>query len=149
MNKLRNDSRFISLIHWITFVLLIFVAISGVNIFLDVDRISIGVIIHLIIGSLIFCLTFIRVLSLRKTQIKRINNISLFHQKIINIVHFLIYALLFIIPITGVATLLNQGQISEVPLLFHQLLFLLLCMLIVIHIVGVVKQLLSTKALFD
>jgi|TARA_B110001469_G_scaffold120296_1_gene128649 cytochrome b561 len=167
MNKIQNDlkkkfSKTTRVVHGLTALLIL--TLFPIGKYMEGLEISekMGLIkIHAILGILVLILTILRTISFfRHERPTNLKTGSKFNDKLAVWVHNLFYFLLFGIAISGVATMilggygdaLKTGDIdvilphSEIPPLKpHGIMATIMMLLLIMHVVGFIKHLISKK----
>lgn len=148
--------------HWLSAIFIIIIILLSLNLigYNSTER-STVVWIHIVLGSLIFVFTIIRVyLLFYAKQPNHLKTGSKFNDKLVIWNHYLLYALLAVISITGIMVFIKgnylefilSGSIdilkpqNEIPSLkYHVLTVLFLLLLFIMHILGVLKHYIITK----
>lgn len=159
-NKYNNGS---IILHWIQGALILFIMITGSLVLSEMpsgaEKIN-SYKIHMIVGLVIFALTALRVIALRVSKPDALKVGSL-REKAISINHFLIYAVIIAMALSGIV-LSKVSGLSEIvffgssmpipenlkeftPSLVHSVLAKALVFLTAMHIVGVFSYMLKTK----
>lgn len=152
-NSYSNSSVFL---HWVHGALVAFLLLTGTlvlsNIPNTLDKIG-NFKMHMILGLIACVLTFVRLYFVKKSSVKPLE-VGAFRQKMISFNHFMIYTLIFIVCVSGVALSMQSGLGKivffgqELPLYEHFSDFLVgkihgistkvLIFFIVMHVLGVV-----------
>ena len=157
MNEQNKYPKFFRFLHWITFILIVFLFISGLGMddypfneenFFRYKR-------HALMGMSVLFLTLIRIAYKYKNKDRfppDIKYYSPLHEKLVKAVHFLMYVLMILVPIVGFYAIYQTGalaydfggpfptgaELNHDLLEIHEFLVFTLGALIVMHVGGVI-----------
>jgi len=144
-------------IHWVTAILIIISFPLGkyVEELEPVDKLGF-LKIHAILGIIVLLLSIYRsYLYFKSPRPPKLKTGSDFNDKLVIWIHNIFYILLFLIPLTGIVTMITTGYGDAVfagdinlikpheeslPLESHEILATLMMILLLLHIIGVVKH---------
>ena len=154
-------SKRIVIIHWLTLALVIAAWFLGDMLAeaTDDNKATLtGYVIHILVGGTILLLTLARIYFRRSDGTPPLLADSAINQTVAKTVHYTLYTLLILLPVSGIATLISSGAATALlsgnasllpkeddykdllALEVHETLVTVLIVLVVLHILGAVKH---------